>query len=142
FTGQPTATFTFTGTPTYTFSVTPTFTPTLSPTPPPVLTATFTPTPQAVTTVVVSAPYPNPTGSGPVTLDVQGQGIAQVKWDVFTTAFRKIFNGVQAAPVAHIAWNLKDNGGSPVASGLYFIRVEVDSINGRKTFIKKFLVIR
>ena len=154
-TDTPNGTNTFTSTYTPTFSLTPTATPqnTLTPT----FTGTFTPvsftaTPTAVSTLMVSNPYPNPvmgtsgilsSGSDVVNLDVQGPGLAQIKFDVFTASFRKIRSMVyQASDTNHLKWDLEDMEGRTASNGIYFLRVEVDGLNGKTVFIKKLLILR
>jgi hypothetical protein len=76
-------------------------------------------------------------------VDVSGAGLSTVKWDVFTAAFRKIRS--QAAPAStfnHLVWDLRDDEGSSVSDGIYYLRVEADGINGKTVVIKKILLLR
>jgi len=85
---------------------------------------TSTPTPNKVT--IIKKPYPNPSNGGPVTVEVNVPGSANVKWSVFTTAFRKVVGGdLSVNNWGYVVWDLKDKNGAPVASGLYYIRIEV-----------------
>ncbi len=125
-----TPTQTETGTPTNTLSATPTGSLTNTPTP-------------AVTGVVIGLPYPNPIrGEGPLNIDVQGPSGTTLTWDVFTAAYRKIAGGSQ--PVSGsttIAWDLTDKFGTPVANGLYYIRIKVTVGGAVTTKILKVLVL-
>jgi hypothetical protein len=62
-----------------------------------------------------------------------------VTLDVFTVAFRKIAE--QTYPVSlytTLTWDAQDNWGKPVASGLYYLRVQV---NGPQPVTKIFKVL-
>jgi hypothetical protein len=66
-----------------------------------------------------------------------------VQWSVFTTAFRKVLDvpdPVQGNS-AVLVWNLGDAWQKPVASGLYYLRVQVSGPI-KATKILKVLVIR
>jgi hypothetical protein len=98
----------------------------------------------AVTGVVIGVPYPNPVkGDGPVSLQLRVPSGSTVQWSVFTTAFRKIVDVSNPVPGNSLAlvWNLDDNWGKPVASGLYYLRVQVTG-PARETKVLKILVIR
>jgi len=114
-----------------------TYTPTITSTP------TVTPTP-AVIGVVIGLPWPNPVkGTGPVTIQIQAPSGSTPEGDVFTTAFRKVRhipNSVQEENMA-LVWNLDDDGGSPVANGLYYLRVQVKG-RVKASKILKILVTR
>jgi len=117
-----------------------TSTPTPSSTPTNTPVNTNTPTP--VVTSVVENPYPNPSTGGPVTILVEVPGSAEIKWSVFTTAFRKVVGGeISVNNRGTVVWDLKDKNGAPVADGIYYVRVEVD---GSQPTVKifKVLVIR
>ena len=75
FTPTTTSSFTVTSTPTNTWTGTPTLTKTPAPTRTPVL-------------------YPNPSTGDPISINVPGSGIADVKVEIFTTAFRKVQDGI------------------------------------------------
>ena len=159
----PTATGTPSATPANSLTNSPTFTPTPSatrtPTAPDTVTptATSTPTPSLTITstpalsptsspngVVIGLPYPNPVmGSGPVTVQVQAPAGSTVEWSVFTTAFRKIVDASQTVPGNHFAlvWNLEDQWRKPVASGLYYLRVQVTGL-AKTSKVLKVLVLR
>jgi hypothetical protein len=74
---------------------------------------------------------------------VQAPTGSRVEWSVFTTAFRKVLDISNPIPGNNgvLDWNLDDAWGKPVASGLYYIRVEVTG-PVRATQILKVLVIR
>ncbi len=164
-TGTATSTLTITPTPTTTstpvFTSTPTFTPTFIPTSTatwtPTATFTFTATVSPTITVtpsptitpvlsgvVVDPPYPNPVlGSGPLHLNARGPAGSNLVWDVFTTAFRKVAGGSLAfSGNTTIDWNLMDRGGTPVASGLYYIRVKGSAGGAATTKILKVIILR
>lgn len=90
------------------------------------------------------SPYPNPDLDGsPVIIGVQGSGTLEVHWTVFTTAFRKVRDErVQFSGSGNIVWDLKDKGGTDVARGLYYLKLDVHSDPGsvKKSF--KLLVLR
>ena len=119
-----------------TVTATPSFTPTFTSTSSPVPTAT-------ATRGVVSNPYPNPSQGGPVHVDIQLNGPSKVKFGVFTAAFRKIYeNSFYAATNQTLVWDLKDKTGALAASGLYYLRIQVDEASGITVKIKKVLVVR
>lgn len=106
-------------------------TPTLSPTSP-------------ETGVVFGLPYPNPVyGSGAVTISIQLPAGSKVEWSVFTTAFRKVLDASSPASgnSFNLVWNLEDQWQKPVASGLYYLRVQVTG-PVKATKVLKILVIR
>lgn len=76
---------------------------------------------------MVSAPYPNP-ATDRVTIEVYPARPGEVRWTVFTTAFRKIREGalVSGGEKVRVVWDLRDAAGSPAANGMYFVRVEID----------------
>jgi hypothetical protein len=121
-------------------------TPTLSATSTATHTATQSPTPTVTETPTlpggepwISQPYPNPVTGTTVSFNVQTPASSQVEWIVFTSAFRKVYGGSQEVTgVGVIHWDLVDRYGSPVANGLYYIKVKVDS----KIKILKVLVLK
>jgi hypothetical protein len=138
-TPPPTATFTPTPSQTPVPTASSTFTPTPLPTDSP--TATFTPTGAPV--IDISAPYPNPSSGQPVTVQLHLSGSSQVKWDIFTTAFRKIAGKSNLSlPGGFLVWNLKDAQGRDAANGIYYWRLEIKDANGSRTRLVKLLVIR
>lgn len=62
-----------------------------------------------------------------------------MEWGVYTPAFRKIFEGT-AEPTgkAVFHWDLRDRFGTPVANGLYYLRIRV----GYSVWTYKVLVLR
>jgi hypothetical protein len=65
-----------------------------------------------------------------------------LKWAVFTTAFRKVFeDSLPVNSAGTVVWNLNDKGGTPVANGLYYLRAEISG-SGSETKILKVLIIR
>lgn len=76
-------------------------------------------------------------------MEIQAPGTAAVNWSVFTTAFRKVAGGTASVTgTGMIQWNLEDNSGKPVASGLYYLRVEIKDGQETVTKILKLLVLR
>jgi hypothetical protein len=138
FTGLPVSGYTLvvqppTQTPTSSPTVTSTGTPTVSPTP----TAT-----QAPTAVVGHVGiYPNPV-SGPTVqvLPPPYTGVAKVRVDIYTLAFRKVqdttFDSVPSGTAVTVS--LTGRGGNPLANGLYYVVV---TVNGQRS-TGKLLVIR
>jgi len=100
-----------------------------------------TPTPA---TEPVSTPvcYPNPSNGGPVQVQVNlGDFNPEVRFQIFTTAFRKVredvFTNVPAGVLSD-SLEMRDQRGSPLAGGLYYVVVTAGS--HRST--GKILVIR
>jgi uncharacterized repeat protein (TIGR01451 family) len=102
-TSTPTPTTTWTGTPTPSFTSTPGLQPTICPV------------------------YPNPVSrDGHVSMCVWVPGPSNVEMTVYTTAFRKVF--VKTIPVAsnaNLVWDMRDQWGTPIANGLYYVRIRV-----------------
>ena len=147
-TATVTSTSSKTNTPTVTSSNTPTASPTstytlqptLTPTNTSTITATYTPT--ISPDVVISQPYPNPSSGSPITFNVQTPDQSTVTLDVFTLAFRKIYSQTkQADGPLTFQWDLKDDKGSQVADGLYYVRVHVAGSKSA-TKILKVLILR
>jgi hypothetical protein len=85
--------------------------------------------------------YPNPTdGNGPLYISVPLTAPANVKVQIFTTAFRKVQEkNYPNQPVGiPISITLTDREGIPLASGLYY--VVVTTPQGRT--IGKLLILR
>jgi hypothetical protein len=121
-------------------TATPTFTVTATVTAKATSTLSFTPT--AGNEIVLGGPYPNPSQGGPVNVDIETTGQSSVRWSVFTLSFRKIVGGeLSVNGEGKIQWDLLDRMGSPVADGLYYLKVEV---NGPQDMVKvlKVLVVR
>ena len=129
-------------TPTPSNTFTNTTTPSATPTNSPVATATMTATSEAGG-VTISFPYPNPSyGDGPVAVNIQVPGAATVNWSVFTTAFRKVNEGmVSLGGDATFQWDLKDKTEKPVANGLYYLRLEATGSFGTVKKIFKILIL-
>ncbi len=110
----------------------PTVTPTSSPT------LTITSTPQAVTTPIV---FPNPSSGGPVNvMPTAYTGTADVKVQIFTTAFRKVQEKpYPSLPYGPIKIYMQDDWGTPLASGLYYV---VITVNSHQRSIAKLLLLR
>jgi hypothetical protein len=67
-------------------------------------------------------------------------GPADLRWDVFTVAFRKINSGeVSLAGKSTFQWDWKDRIGARVANGLYYLRLEVNGEYGTVKRIYKIL---
>jgi len=135
-----TPTVTSTNTPTITatntFTLLSTSTKTSTPTITPTYTATISPS------VVISQPFPNPSSGLPITFNIQTPDQATVMLEVFTLAFRRIYD--ETIPVygsQNLYWDLKDRTGTQVADGLYYVRVHVGSTPA-STKIFKVLILR
>lgn len=69
-------------------------------------------------------------------------GKANVKWAVYTLAFRKIASGQTTVDTSgSFQWDLKDKSGTKAADGVYYLRVEVDGIQSTVK-IFKILILR
>jgi uncharacterized repeat protein (TIGR01451 family) len=100
---------------------TPTFTPTWTGTPTP----SFTSTPGLQPTICPA--YPNPvTNNDFVSMCVWVPGASDVEMTVYTTAFRKIYDKkIQVVDSTILTWDLRDQWGTPIANGLYYVRIRV-----------------
>ncbi|HJT23299.1 MAG TPA: hypothetical protein VJ873_01900, partial [bacterium] len=135
---QPTSTPTFTdtvtptGTPTSTWTAVFTHTPTFTPT------QTVTSTPQSAATPIV---FPNPSTGGPVNvLAAAYTGTANVSVEIFTTAFRRVQAQSYAnLPYGPIKIEMQDDWQHPLASGLYYVVIQVD---GQPRTVTKLLLLR
>jgi hypothetical protein len=104
---------------------------------------TPTATPSLGSGTLISYPYPNPPGPGQsVDIQVHTPDLSTVRYSVFTTAFRKIFESSQELDGAGLLeWNLKDEFGQNVANGLYFIRIVIQGPQGTTQKIDKVIII-
>ena len=85
--------------------------------------------------------YPNPSdGTQPVSIALSLTSPADVKVQIFTTAFRKVQEQeYPGQPVGvPLSIDLTDKRGVPLASGLYYVVV---SVNGQRTIVK-LLILR
>jgi len=101
-------------------------------------TLTITPTPAGNTQVVI---YPNPvTGGGVNILPPAYSGSQDVRIEIFTLSFRKVFDQTFQAVASGTTINLPltDSFGHPLADGLYYVVV---TVNGRHS-IAKLLILR
>ena len=73
-------------------------------------------------------------------------GTADVKVRIYTLAFRKVLEqNFPQIPLEPVALPLTDNGGSPLASGLYYVVVTVDSAGAGQASLRsvaKLLLLR
>jgi hypothetical protein len=110
--------------------------PTATSTPSATFTSTMTPLPNSTPKV-----FPNPSSGGPIQVMPQVfQGTANIKVQLFTTAFRMVAEQnyppqAYGAPVTIVP---EDNWGHPLASGLYYAVVTVDDTRS----IIKLLILR
>ncbi len=138
-TSTPTVTLSATPTNTLASTATPTATPTLTPTLTSTAQPTNIPTPHPSTTQVVL--YPNPSnGTQPLLIAVPLTAPADVKVQIFTTAFRKVQEkNYPSQPVGiPVSITLNDREGTPLASGLYYVVV----ITPQGRSIGKLLILR
>jgi hypothetical protein len=113
-TSTPTPTTTWTGTPTPSFTSTPGLQPTICPI------------------------YPNPvTNDDFVSSCIYVPGPSSVELTVYTTAFRKIYDKtIQVSSYGTLTWDLRDQWGTPVANGLYYVRIRVTGPAPTTKFMK------
>jgi hypothetical protein len=126
-TATPTVTNTLTATPTATVTLTPTIT----------STPTVTPTVLGVKQPLV---YPNPTSGQPVNLRLPLNVTSDVKVQIFSVAFRKVWEQdySQVPPATPLNVSLNDQSGIQLANGLYY----VIAITSKGTFKSKLLILR
>jgi len=101
-------------------------------------TPSFTATPSGNQTPII---YPNPAPGGTVNLlPPSYSGSLDVRVEIFTAAFRKVrdttYHDIPAGQPVQVS--LTDRFGSPLASGVYYIRV---TVNGHRS-IAKLLILR
>ena len=152
-TSTPSLTPTSSATPTLTSTVTVSFTasntPSATATETSVNTATFTATPMASATYSStftpqsnSTPevFPNPSSGEPVSvLPPSYVGNQDVKIQLFTTAFRKVKETIdRSVPYGPLKFELMDDWDHPLASGLYYVVIEV----GNHRSVMKLLLLR
>ncbi len=137
----PTITQTQTYTPTWTGTPSPTFSPmpTSTNTPTASSTPSITPAPTAIVGHV--GIYPNPvTGPTVQVLPPPYMGVANVRVEIFTLAFRKvqdtIFDSIPSGTAVTV--NLTGRGGNPLANGIYYAVVTVHE----QRSIGKLLILR
>lgn len=131
-TGTYSSTPTVTATSTNTFTYTPTYTSTATTS----STATETPVNTAVNLrckLTVSAPYPNPVVAGQTVklmLSANPNCPKKVMVAVYSAAYRKIYGStILVANERGIwEWPVVDSKGAPVASGVYYLRVEEEGV--------------
>ena len=151
FTATPTSTPSLTPTRTDTPSLTPTFSKTPTPTNTPTSTVTSTPSPTLTFTPSTTPTegchdpgiYPNPVkdqDNFTVHFSPCDQGSA-CKIRIFTVAYRKVMEAqIQQVPTGgNLSFPLKDDWGTPLANGLYFL--VVDKPNGVRS-IESLLILR
>jgi len=103
----------------------------------PTSTPTSSPTPAGNTTVVV---YPNPpTGNSVNVLPQDYSGDADVRIEIFTLSFRKVFDKTYKDVASGTAINipLTDSFGHPLADGLYYVVV---TVNGKHSTAKLLIL--
>jgi len=80
----------------------------------------------------VSNPYPNPVRGGALRVDLESPCPKNVRWSVFSVAYRKIAEGsLVAEGRTSILWDLRDTKGKPVAPGLYHFTVEGEGLDAK-----------
>ncbi len=97
--------------------------------------------PIAVPTVsYLNQNYPNPFNPGTnISFDLSKQGqIKLVIYNIRGEKVRTLVNSKQEAGTYHLTWNGTDDNGSPVASGMYFCRLETED----QHFNRKMLLIK
>jgi len=131
------ATYTPTVSPTYTVTATATLTPAFSATPTATLSPTGTPTP-AISVTGFCPPYPNPCdGTSPVSFCVDVPEGSLVNLGIYTTAFRKIYGRQTALSGQNLlSWDLRDDGGTPAANGVYYLRIQVTGTQSASKIFK------
>jgi hypothetical protein len=74
--------------------------------------------------VFVSRPYPNPVlVGGIVKVDLQSVCPKNVRWAVYSAAYRKIgdWNVTTGGRKTTVSWNLTDSKGVKIAAGIYYM---------------------
>jgi hypothetical protein len=91
--------------------------------------------------VSISKPYPNPArGDGVVRVDLRSACPKNVKWAVYSAAYRKLGEWTLSVNVlTKAAWNLTDSKGKKVAAGIYYM---VFTPVGQKSQTLSIVVVR
>jgi hypothetical protein len=90
--------------------------------------------------VSISKPYPNPVSSGSVKVDLKSACPKNVKWAVYSSAYRKIGEWtLTVSRTKTVVWNLTDSNGKKVAAGNYYL---VFSPTGQKSQTLAVVVLR
>ena len=90
--------------------------------------------------LALSAPAPNP-ARGSCTLRLALPRAAQVTLAVYDQQGRRVrtlLAGAQPAGELPVVWDGRDDGGRAVASGIYFVRCEVEG----RTFTRRIAALR
>ena len=84
------------------------------------------PGPGRATSLALADPYPNPFNPRTViTFALPRDGAASLRvHDARGRVVRRLLDGSQAAGRQSVVWNGEDDNGRPVASGMYFVRLE------------------
>jgi hypothetical protein len=65
-----------------------------------------------------------------------------VELTIYTVAFRKVFQARQTIDGAcTVHWNLKDQWGSPMANGFYYLKIRISGATNLE-MIQKLIVVR
>ena len=91
--------------------------------------------------VWISNPYPNPARDGFVKVDLVSGCSKNVKWTVYSAAYRKIgeWNKTVDERKATVMWDLRDAKGKSVAPGIYYM---VFTVAGQKSQTMPVVVLR
>ena len=91
--------------------------------------------------VWISNPYPNPVTNGFVKVDLTSACTKNVKWAVYSAAYRKIgeWNKTVGDRKATVMWDLRDAEGKLTAPGIYYM---VFTPEGQKSKTLPVVVLR
>ncbi|MBI4346827.1 MAG: T9SS type A sorting domain-containing protein [Elusimicrobia bacterium] len=89
-------------------------------------------------------PFPNPTASGPMRINFTVANNATVDFDLYTLSGSRVFHQTQSytSGAQTFNWNLVNQSGSPVATGVYMLRITANDGQNVLRATKKVMILR
>lgn len=89
-------------------------------------------------------PFPNPAAGGPMRVNFQVAANASVDFDLYTLSGRRVLHVTQSYPAGTGAfnWNLTNQSGSRVASGVYMLHITANDGQNILKASKKVMILR
>lgn len=89
-------------------------------------------------------PFPNPSAGGPVAINFTVAAQASVDFDLYTLAGQRVFHQTQsyAAGAQTFNWNLVNQNGNKVSSGVYMLRITANDGQNILRAGKKVMILR